>query len=322
MSVQAGRRATVTVAVATLWSAPDSVRPVDRPALGPVTDIRAWVAGLAADQHVRESVLSQLLLGEPVRVEEVRNDWARVVALSQPAARLNADGYPGWLPVEQLTPSTAGRRDAGDPDPASSATPPGGAGGDLVVDATATALRDEPAGDVVLAGVVMGTRLPPAGRPIRGWQPVLVPGRADPLWARTRDLTTLPAEPPPAERVLDVAARLLDVTYIWGGVSAYGIDCSGLVHLAWRRFGVTLPRDASDQATATTPLEFGEERPGDLYVFARPGRKIHHIGIVSASPAGGGERRMLHACYAHRKVTSEPLTAERAATLVAAHRVR
>jgi cell wall-associated NlpC family hydrolase len=110
--------------------------------------------------------------------------------------------------------------------------------------------------------------------------------------------------------------------YIWGGVSAYGIDCSGLVHLTWRRFGVRLPRrNADDQAQATVPLPPGEERPGDLYFFARPGQPIHHIGIVTAEPGPGDDRRMLHACYTRRRVLEEPLPAERAATLVGAHRV-
>ncbi|WP_309244412.1 C40 family peptidase [Micromonospora parastrephiae] len=117
-----------------------------------------------------------------------------------------------------------------------------------------------------------------------------------------------------------MAQRLLHVTYVWGGLSAYGIDCSGLVHLAWRRFGVLLPRDADDQAVATSPLALGAERPGDLYFFARPGRKIHHIGIVTAAP-GGEQRRMLHACYRRRRVIEEALPAERTATLVGAHRV-
>ena len=118
-----------------------------------------------------------------------------------------------------------------------------------------------------------------------------------------------------------MAQRLLDVAYIWGGLSAHGIDCSGLVHLAWRRFGVLLPRDADDQAAATTPVPLGAERPGDLYFFARPGRKIHHVGIVTATPGDGGQRRMLHACYRQRRVIEEPLPADRAATLVGAHRV-
>ncbi|MET7670315.1 NlpC/P60 family protein [Micromonospora luteifusca] len=308
MELQPGREAVVRVAVATLWTSPEAVRPVDRPALTAGADIPAWVSGLNTDQQVGDCVLSQLLLGERVLVSELRPDgWARVVAVEQPAAKLDPLGYPGWLSADQLTAvDPATRTDTDHP---------------LVVDATVTGLHAEPGGPVVLPGVVVGTRLLPAGPARDGWRPVHVPGRAAPLWLLDNHLVPAPAATPPAEQALAVAQRLLDVVYIWGGLSAHGIDCSGLVHLAWRRFGVLLPRDADDQAVATTPLALGAERPGDLYFFARPGRKIHHIGIVTATPGDDGQRRMLHACYRRRRVIEEPLPADRTATLVGAHRV-
>jgi gamma-D-glutamyl-L-lysine dipeptidyl-peptidase len=304
MGVEAGQPAEVRVAVATLWTRPDAVRPVDAPALGTRPDVRAWIAGMDADQQVGDVVLSQLLLGERVQVDQVDGDWARVVAVEQPAGRLDPRGYPGWLPLAQLAPvsDVEGARWC-------------------VVDATATALRDSPNGDVVLPGVMFGTHLPVAGYAYGGWLPVQVPGHGEPLWAVRRDVSPVHDAPPDAAKVLDGAARLLDVTYVWGGVSAYGIDCSGLVHLAWRRFGVVLPRDADDQAAATTPVRLGQERPGDLYSFARPGQKVHHIGFVAAEPDPDGGRRVLHACYRQRRVVDEPVRGERAATLVAAHRV-
>ena len=80
------------------------------------------------------------------------------------------------------------------------------------------------------------------------------------------------------------------------------------MHLAWRRFGVTLPRDAPDQAAATTDVPLGEERPGDLYFFARPGKPIHHVGIVTA-PASGG--CCTPATTTGRVVVEEPLPADR-----------
>ncbi|PZF98932.1 glycoside hydrolase [Micromonospora deserti] len=305
MELQPGREALVRVAVATLWSAPEAVRPIDRPALAACTDIPAWISGMDTDQQVGDCVLSQLLLGERVLVTELRpGGWAHVVALEQPAAKLDPRGYPGWLPVDHLAPAA----------PVTGAEP-------LVVDATVTALHTAPGGAVAVPDVVLGTRLTPAGPAADGWRPVHAAGHADPLWVPTGHLAPVPTMPPSAGEVLTVAQRLLDVVYIWGGVSAHGIDCSGLVHLAWRRFGVVLPRDADDQAVATTPVPLGAERPGDLYFFARPGRKIHHIGIVTAEPRPGDDRRMLHACYRRRRVLEEPLPAERIATLVGAHRV-
>ncbi|WFF06160.1 NlpC/P60 family protein [Micromonospora sp. WMMD1076] len=361
MAPQPGRRAVVRVPVATLWTAPEAVRPIDCPALAGSPDVAAWIAGMDRDQLVGDCVLTQLLLGEPVRVTETRPDgWVRVVALGQPAAKLGADGYPGWLRAAHLAdpadadpsspeptdvdpagpalsgPASAGPAPVGTGPAGPGSTSPGPTGfgptgpgpagsgsaadAPLTVDVAHTALRAEPDGDAALTGVVLGTRLTPAGPPVDGRRPVRVPGRADPLWAAEDDLVPLPAERPEAEKVLAVAERLRDLVYVWGGMSTDGIDCSGLVHLAWRRYGITLPRDADDQAAATSRVPLDAERPGDLYFFARPGRRIHHVGIVSAEPRGG-RRRMLHACYLTRRVVEEELPAERTATLVGAYRV-
>ena len=220
------RSATVSAPVATLWTRPDAPRPdIDNLALDPQVDPHAWVSGLDDDGRVYRGILTQLLHGEPVLVEEIAGDWARVVATAQPAAKLDPRGYPGWLPLRQLK----------------------------------------------------------------------------------------------FDDALEVARGLVGTPYVWGGLTPHGIDCSGLVHLAWRRFGIRLPRDADDQARATTPLALGDERPGDLYFFARPGRAVHHIGFVSAYPTE--KRQMLHACYTQRRVIDEPLAGDRAETLVAVHRV-
>lgn len=305
VTLQPGQEAVVRVAVATLWTRPESVRPIDAPALASRTDIPRWISGMDAEQQVGACVLSQLLLGERVLVDEVRPDgWVRVVALEQPAARLDARGYPGWLRAEHLA----------HPDASPGDIP-------LVVDATITQLHASPGGEVVIPDIVLGTRLFGRGEVQDGWRPVGAPGHGGALWLPERDVVPAPDRPPSAAEVLAVAGRLRDVVYIWGGVSSYGLDCSGLVHLAWRRLGVSLPRDADDQARATSPLAIGDERPGDLYFFARPGRPIHHIGIVTSRPDRSAGRRMLHACYQQRRVVEEPMPAERVATLVGAHRV-
>ena len=308
--VRPAYEARVRVAVATLWRDPARLRPVDCAAVAPGADVADWVARMRPEELICDAVLTQLLLGERVRVVELRPDgWARVVAVEQPAGRLDPCGYPGWLPAAQLT--SPGELPAGDPP----------AGEALVVGALRTDLHDAPGGPPVLPGVTLGTRLTAAGPVRHGWRPVHVPGRGDPLWARAGQLAPVDPAPPPATEVLDVARRLRDTVYLWGGVSPAGIDCSGLVQVAWRRFGVRLPRDADDQAAATRPLPLGSERPGDLYLFARPGRRIHHIGIVSAEPGPGDDRHMLHACYVRRRVVEEPLPAERTATLVGVRRV-
>lgn len=174
-----------------------------------------------------------------------------------------------------------------------------------------------------------------------GWSRVVAPWQASsgdelgyPGWIRSAHLVpAAPDAPAPPRRettldpeaVIATARQFLGIRYLWGGTSPLGLDCSGLVHLTLRAHQVLLPRDAFDQADSAlvTRVPLDEVRPGDLYFFARPGRPVHHVGLVSAAAAPGGVRRMLHApdSGAVRHVVEEALPAERLATLVGAARL-
>jgi cell wall-associated NlpC family hydrolase len=271
---------------------------------------------------LRGRALTQLLLGEHVRVVAVHDFWTHVIAVGHPQSH-DPDGTQGWLPTDQLSTlegiHAAGIRVAArhrESDEAEDRT-----GVWHVVTATATALRDDPDAALAVPGVTFGTRLMALGAPHDGWVPVAVPGRFEPAWAIEDDVTTMPPEPPsdPAE-VLEWADRLRDAPFVWGGSCAYGVDGPGLVHLTWRLFGVTLPRDAKGQAAVTTPIAPGSERPGDLYFFGGPSGEVEHVGFVAGGSIGQA-RHLLHADEQHGSVVWEELTGPRASTLVGVHRV-
>jgi len=111
------------------------------------------------------------------------------------------------------------------------------------------------------------------------------------------------------------ARRHLGLPYLWSGVSPLGFDCSGLVLHTWRLLGVVVARDAYAQAEFASPDELDAVQAGDLYFFARPGRRIHHVGIV-VRPG-----RMVHASETGGVLVEEDLPADRVATLVAAGRL-
>ena len=80
-------------------------------------------------------------------------------------------------------------------------------------------------------------------------------------------------------------------SYLWGGVTPWGADCSGLVQSVFALHGVALPRDAWMQAEVGTDAgrDVGELLPADLVFFSdREDQRITHVGIAM------GARRMVH----------------------------
>ena len=148
------------------------------------------VAPVRAEPDDSAEQVTQLLLGEPLTVEERRDGWVRI---------LTAYDYPGWVRAEVV--------EEGE--------------GALPADAS--------------------------GAPV------------------------------------DVARSYLGTRYLWGGMSERGIDCSGLVHMAYRRLGRLVPRDADQQEDAAT--EVAELEVGDLVTYGEP---VDHIAFWV------GDGRILH----------------------------
>ena len=83
------------------------------------------------------------------------------------------------------------------------------------------------------------------------------------------------------EKLVGNALIYLNTPYLWGGRSPFGIDCSGFTQVVYRLQGISLPRDAYQQAEIGTTLSFIEEsEPGDLAFFDNNEGKIIHVGII------------------------------------------
>ncbi len=114
---------------------------------------------------------------------------------------------------------------------------------------------------------------------------------AYPGWARREDLGGEPRVDwlrPVAADPVEQARTLLGTRYEWGGMTPAGIDCSGLVHMAFRACGRVVPRDADQQEEAGEKLSETELRPGDLVTYGPPEGADHIAFWV-------GRGRILHA---------------------------
>lgn len=243
------RRFTVGVPVADLWSKPKAAK-------------------RAAVKLDDETHLSQLLYGETVTVLEAKGDWVRVTADEQDSFVPGGawQGYPGWIRADALV----------------SAAPPRA---DAVVRVRQALLQR---GDELLT-LSVGTRLERVSE--SGGRVVVRLLDGTTADVATDALYSAPAVPTAASRaeIIRTAELFLGTSYYWGGRSGVqpdpkiGVDCSGLVSLAYRIHGRDVPRDSHEQKLHARPVRASELLAGDLIFLTddEAGERITHVMIFT-----------------------------------------
>jgi gamma-D-glutamyl-L-lysine dipeptidyl-peptidase len=229
--------ASVGVPVANVWAVPGTATIPNDPGVWPTSAV-SYQQRLALVGHMP----TQVLFGEQVVVLDRRGAWTKVAVPDQPSP-LDSRGYPGWVRTWQLRPALPGASTV-----------------------TVTARRARLSTG---AEVSFGTRLPVLRRGERSLT-VQTP-------AGVARLPAAAAKPLPRTRadLVRSAKLFLGLPYLWGGLSAWGYDCSGLTWAVYRAHGITIPRDADAQFAAGRPVSLEDAQPGDLIFYGTS--FVHHV---------------------------------------------
>ena len=112
-------------------------------------------------------------------------------------------------------------------------------------------------------------------------------------------------------RMLDEINSWIGASYLYGGNSRSGVDCSGFTQSVYRAVDIEIPRTASQQAAESENVNPSELKFGDLLFFNTSGSGISHVGIfigngffVHSSSSRGVVRESLSKEYYANRIIS------------------
>lgn len=210
-------------------------------------------------EALRGKIETQLLMGETFNVTEDLGDWLR--------GTCTHDGYPGYVEKKYLTREFA-------------------AATHIVTAQRSHLYRDDSIKSPIRDTIGMGCQLTIVAENEKFAK--LDNG----LYISNAHIAPLSAR----EDFVEVAKRLLETPYVWGGRSGLGIDCSGLVQIALARTGLAVGRDCDQQDTVIgRDVTKDNRQRGDIVYF--PG----HVGIMLDAT------QILHADSISMKTVIQPL---------------
>lgn len=243
------------------------------------------VADLRSKPAYSSEMVSQVLLGMPVRIIDKSGSWLRIQT---------PEGYIGWmsgsvhrLNHEELTAHLTKPK--------------------IIVAAQyAKSYSQANAQSQSVSDIVIGNILSVDGEENNFYKVIYPDGRAAFVekqdaqevenWLNKIEFT--------GQSIVQTAKQLMGVPYVWGGTSSKGLDCSGFTKTVYWLHGIIIARDASQQIKYGVEIDrrgnFDDAQKGDLVFFGvkatdeNPKERVVHVGIYI------GNQQFIHASdYIH-----------------------
>ncbi len=247
----------------------------------PAAIARTAIAPVLAEPRVRAEQVTQLVLGETATVSERSGEWRRVCT--------HFDGYDGWIHSGYL-------REVEDSAADEWRSQAGAWSDGAMVRIGGSHLQLPLRARVVLEGDAISL---PDGRRGR-----LASGSVREL----KEVTASARAKAPERWALE---HFAGSPYQWGGVTPWGVDCSGLVQTTFAARGIILPRDSAQQVVHGAAVSLEAIQPGDLLFFSgESSSSITHVAFA------GDADTLIHSTIACGGALAEPwLPGTRAASL-------
>lgn len=243
------------------------------------------VGTLRKEPRYSAELVSQALLGMPVKVLEAKGGWLRVQT---------PDKYIGWMngSVKTMTEKELN----------SYMQLP-----KLIVTSLSTHSYSQPkSNSEIVSDLVVGDMLVLKDE-VKDYFQVVYPDNREGYILKTEAMKVgawLKSLNLSGDAIVSTAKQFMGVPYLWGGTSSKGLDCSGFTKTVYLMHGIQLARDASQQVNSGKLIDeqgsFDKCQPGDLVFFGsksseeNPRERVVHVGIYI------GNKRFIHASdYIH-----------------------